>query len=72
VIHAGLNGFTEVQFRETDGKVGQALFIWSDDFTVLSQTLALVPTFGAPGVAGLVLLLALVGSRFAVLRFRAS
>lgn len=72
VINAGPDGFTEVQFRETDGKVGQPLFIWSDDFTVLSQTLALVPTFGAPGVAGLVLLLALVGSRFAVLRFRGS
>lgn len=35
VIDAGPTGWNEIQFRELDGKVGQALFIFGDDFTVL-------------------------------------
>ena len=64
VIDAGPTGFTEVQFRETDGKVGQALFIWADDFTLLAEPTVEVPAFGLPGATGLVLLLALVGRRY--------
>jgi hypothetical protein len=70
VIDVGPVGFTEIQFRETDGKVGQALFIWADDFTLLAEPPAPVPALGAPGVAGLVLLLAIVGGRSSILRLR--
>jgi hypothetical protein len=74
VIDAGPDGFAEVQFRETDGKIGQALFIWADDFTLLAEPTAPVPApaLGAPGVTGLVLLLAFVGGRAAIPRFRPS
>jgi hypothetical protein len=74
VIDAGPDGFSEVQFRETDGKIGQALFIWADDFTLLAEpTLpAPVPALGAPGVAGLVLLLALIGGRASIRSLRSS
>jgi len=37
VIDAGPTGFTEIQFRETDGKVGQALYIFADDFWLLAE-----------------------------------
>ena len=36
VIDAGPTGWNEIQFRELDGKVGQELLIFGDDFTVLS------------------------------------
>ena len=36
VIDAGPAGWDEIQFREIDGKIGQALYIFGDDFTVLS------------------------------------
>jgi hypothetical protein len=61
VIDAGPLGFTEVQFRETDGKVGQALFIFGDDFTLLAQPAVRVPALDAPGVVILGLLLAVAG-----------
>lgn len=45
VIDAGPTGFTELQFRELDGKIGQPLFIWADDFTILAEpSAARVPT----------------------------
>jgi hypothetical protein len=37
VIDAGPVGLTQLQFRELDGKVGQALFIFGDDFSVLPE-----------------------------------
>ena len=36
VIDTRQAGFTRFEFRELDGKIGQALFIWADDFTLLS------------------------------------
>jgi hypothetical protein len=36
VIHAGPTGFDRFEFLELDGKVGQALFIWGDDFTLVT------------------------------------
>jgi hypothetical protein len=65
VIDAGPTGFAEVQFRETDGKVGQALFIFSDDFTLLAQPTIQVPALDVPGMIGLGVLLALVAGRSA-------
>ena len=60
VIDAGPTGFAEVQFRETDGKVGQLLFIFADDFTLLAQPVISVPTLDVPGMIGLGILLAVV------------
>jgi hypothetical protein len=37
VIDAGPTGLTQLQFREVDGKIGQALFVFGDDFTVLAE-----------------------------------
>ena len=37
VIDTRPAGFTQFEFREVDGKVGQALFIFGDDFTLLSS-----------------------------------
>ena len=34
VIDANTTGFTSFEFRELDGKIGQALYIWGDDFTL--------------------------------------
>jgi hypothetical protein len=61
VIDAGPVGFSEVQFREIDGKVGQALFVFGDDFTVLAEPAAAVPALDRTGMALLVGLLALAG-----------
>ncbi len=36
VIDTRPAGFTQFEFREVDGKVGQALFIFGDDFTLLT------------------------------------
>jgi hypothetical protein len=36
VIDTRSTGFTHFEFREVDGKVGQALFIFGDDFTLLT------------------------------------
>jgi hypothetical protein len=60
VIDAGPTGFAEVQFRETDGKVGQLLFIFADDFTLLAQPIIPVPALDVPGIVGLGVLLTLV------------
>jgi len=64
VIDAGPIGFTEIQFRETDGKVGQLLLIFGDDFTLLAQSGIPISTLDAPGLIGLVVLLAVVGGWF--------
>ena len=36
VIDTRPAGFTQFEFREVDGKIGQALYIFADDFTLLS------------------------------------
>jgi hypothetical protein len=61
VIDAGPIGFAEVQFRETNGKVGQLLFIFADDFTLLAEPTIAVPALDVPGIIGLGVLLACVG-----------
>jgi len=37
VIDTRTAGFRQFEFRELDGKVGQALYIWADDFTLLTS-----------------------------------
>ena len=49
VIDARPAGFTTFRFEETDGKVGQALYIWADDFTFLT---AAPSSVGEPGATG--------------------
>ncbi len=61
VIDAGPTGFTEIQFRETDGKVGQALYIWADDFWLLAERNLPVPALGSRGLALLWLAIAASG-----------
>ena len=46
LIDTGPLGVDEIQFREIDGKVGQSLFIFADDFTVLTPPVAPIPTLG--------------------------
>lgn len=36
VVDTRADGFRRFSFQEQDGKVGQALFIWGDDFTLLT------------------------------------
>lgn len=36
-------GFTKFQVRELDGKVGQALYVWADDFTIVTDATSSVP-----------------------------
>jgi hypothetical protein len=62
VIDAGPIGFSEIQFRETDGKVGQALLVFGDDFTLLAEPAVPVPGLDLPGIIGLVVLLAWIAS----------
>ena len=66
VIDAGPVGITEVQFRELDGKVGQALFIFGDDFTILGEPVAPVqlPALGVPGIISLGFLLLIAGGGY--------
>ena len=60
VIDAGPAGLTELQFRETDGKVGQQLLIFGDDFTVVgTQPPTPVSALDERGLVGLGVLLAL-------------
>ena len=59
VIDGRAQGFTRFEFREVDGKVGQELRIFGDDFTLLREAPTLVPALSAPGLVGLVLLLAI-------------
>jgi hypothetical protein len=65
VIDIGPVGFRKIRLCETDGKVGQALFVRADDFTLLAEPPApvLAPALGARDMTGLVLLLAFIGGR---------
>jgi hypothetical protein len=47
VIDTRPAGFRRFEFRELDGKIGQALFIWADDFTLLSEAPTAVSKAGA-------------------------
>jgi hypothetical protein len=46
VIDTRPAGFRRFEFRELDGKVGQALLIFADDFTLLSKVQTAVPESG--------------------------
>jgi hypothetical protein len=60
VIDAGPTGFTELQFRELDGKIGPSLFLWADDFTILAESSAIaVPALSPHALLGLGLVLML-------------
>jgi hypothetical protein len=63
VLDAGPNGFSEIQFRETDGKVGQKFLIFADDFWLISEPNVAVPALGARGLALVALGLAILGGR---------
>ena len=43
VVDASPAGFTQFEFREVNGKVGQALFIFGDDFTIVNHTPTAAP-----------------------------
>lgn len=45
VIDSGSSGFSEFEFREVDGKAGQALYVWFDDFRIAAAD---APTNIAP------------------------
>jgi hypothetical protein len=48
VIDTGPTGMSEVQFREMDGRISDAFFIFGDDFTLLAEPTAIpVPGLGA-------------------------
>jgi len=64
VIDAGPAGIAEVQFRELDGKVGQSLLVFGDDFTLLGEPDVPVPALGKPGVVGLAILFVIVASTY--------
>ncbi|MCP4004791.1 MAG: hypothetical protein GY725_11395 [bacterium] len=62
IVDAGPVGFSEIQFRELDGKIGQALYVWADDFTIVADPLAVpVPTLSPVWLLGLVLVIAVAG-----------
>jgi hypothetical protein len=64
LIDAGPTGFSELQFRELDGKIGQALFLFADDFTILAQPLgAAVPALSPQALVGLGFVLMLMAGR---------
>lgn len=46
VIDTRLTGFRQFEFRELDGKIGQALYIFADDFTLLTTVQTDVPEAG--------------------------
>jgi hypothetical protein len=49
VIDTRPAGFTRFEFRELDGKGGQALYVFADDFTLLSDGPSTAPESGAAG-----------------------
>jgi hypothetical protein len=50
VIDSGPSGFTRFEFRELDGKVGQALLIFGDDFTLLTSETIDIPQMPIGGM----------------------
>jgi len=58
VIDARASGFTRFEFREIEGRAGNALYVWADDFTFLTATApVIVPALSPPGVLAVVALL---------------
>jgi len=66
LIDAGPTGLSELQFRELDGKVGQAFFIFLDDVHVLAPPPPPppVPSMGPAALLALAGVLGLLGVRF--------
>jgi hypothetical protein len=54
-------GFSEIQFREADGKAGQQLLVFGDDFTLLTPPVPPIPALDAPSALIVALLLVLGG-----------
>ena len=70
VIDAGPTGWNEIQFRELDGKVGQALLVFGDDFTVLATGAVPIPSLPTRGLIALCAVLA-VAARWHLRRIHA-
>jgi hypothetical protein len=64
VLDVGPTGFSEVQFREVDGRISDAFYVFADDFTVLAEPqdafVPSVPALTPAGWASLVAALAIV------------
>ncbi len=64
VVDAGPVGFSEIQFREIDGKIGQALLVWADDFTIVAEAPAVsVPALSPSALLALGLAITVAASR---------
>jgi len=63
VIDARPAGFSRFEFREQDGKVGQSLFIFGDDFTLVGEEPAAVPGLPLEGLIVAALLQAAIAAR---------
>jgi hypothetical protein len=64
VLTSNLLGFSEVQFREIDGKTEQLRLLFADDFTILAEPLPRpVPGLSLPTAAALAALLFAAGAR---------
>jgi hypothetical protein len=72
VIDASSSGFTRFEFREIEGREGNALYVWADSFVFFVETApaAAIPALSAPGFLALLALLATLG--LAALRRRQS
>jgi len=50
VIDGSATGWDEIQARELDGKVGQELLLFADDFQVLATGVEPIPAIPAAGL----------------------
>lgn len=53
IIDASVSGFTAFKVQEEDGKIGQALFIWADDFIIATTANAAPDLIFSDGFEGL-------------------
>jgi len=49
IVDARPAGFTHFEFRELDGKVGQAFYVWGDDFTLVGDFATAAPELEPDG-----------------------
>jgi hypothetical protein len=63
VIDASAAGFAAFEFREVDGKVGQQLLIFGDDFSFAVADPGSIPALSVHGLVGLGVLLAIAAAR---------